>query len=99
MTEVGPLEVGEIKAIKFDFTTEAGAEAILSAQTVTCVVVSGTDPSPDNVKLGLPTIDGPFVVQKVQPGVVGCVYKLRALASDATGLRHAVSSRLSVVQG
>ena len=97
MTEIGPLEIGEIKAARFDFTNEAGAGATLSAQSVTCVVVSGTDPSPSSVLVGSATVDGPFIVQKIQPGVAGCVYKLRALATDETGLRHGITAKLSVV--
>lgn len=97
--DVGPLEVGEIKAVKFDFTTEAGLEAILTLPTVTCVVVSGVDPSPGSMLVGAAFVDGPFVIQKVQPGVVGASYKLRALVSDASGYRHGISARLSVTTG
>ena len=96
---IGPLEIGEIKAIRFDFTAEAGVNAILSLPSVTCVVVYGTDPAASSVCSGAPTIDGLFVVQKVIPGVAGCSYKLKAFATDDSGLRHGISAKLDVVTG
>lgn len=99
MTEVGPIEIGEIKTLTFDFTAEAKSGAVLSAPSVVVEVLSGTDLTPSNVKLGVATVDGLNVLQKVQPGVVGCVYKLRALVSDAAGNRHGISVKLQVAPG
>lgn len=101
MTEVGPLEIGEIKRIGFNFASEKAETATLTAasQTVTIVVLDGTDVSPNNVMVGSPVIAGDWVYQKVQPGVAGCKYKLKAFASDSDGLRHGVPCVLRVVQG
>lgn len=99
MTPIGPLEIGETKAIRFNFDGEADAAAILSSPTVTCVVVEGADPSASSVLSGVSYVDGLQVVQIVHNGVAGCTYKLVAFASDNTGLRHRIPLRLQVVSG
>lgn len=99
MSTVGPIEIGEIKAVKFDFSSEAAAGVTLSLPDVDCDVWKGVDATPGSVLVGLPAVSGLFVVQMVQPGVVGCTYKLTALVTDSSGLRHKMSTLLEVVQG
>ena len=96
MEAVGPIEPGEIKAVKFDFAPEAGASAVLSEPTVTCRVLRGEDPDPANVLVGGPAVDGQAIIQKVRPGVPGCEYLLQAWASDAAGLRHRIAASMLV---
>lgn len=98
MVELGPIEVGEVKAVRFDFSGEAGTATLLSP-VVSCTVLKGTDPNPDNVLVSIPTVDGMCVVQLIQPGVVGCTYRLRALVLDSAGLRHGITEQLRVVNG
>lgn len=98
-TTIGPIEVGEIKAARFDFSGEAPAGASLTAPSCTCVGLSGVDLSPASVLFGLPYIEGMFVVQLIQPGVVGCNYKLRATVTDSSGLRHGITAQVKVVNG
>ena len=86
--------MGELKAVRFDFSKDTSAN--LSAPTVTVSVLKGTDASPNNVKVSDPVVVGQEVVQKIQPGVVGCTYKLRCLVTDADGLKHALSGVFSV---
>ena len=99
MSTVGPIEVGEIKRVKFDFSTEAAAGVTLSLPDVDCVIWEGADATPASVLVGLPSVSGMFVEQVVQPGVVGCTYKLSAVATDSSGLRHKMSTLLKVVPG
>jgi len=99
MQTIGPLEVGEIKEVRFDFSTEAASATTLSAPTVTCVVLDGVDASPSAILSGSPTVSGKDVVQRIQPGVVGCTYKLHAFATDSSGLRHHIAAKMSVVAG
>ena len=99
MQIIGPLELGEIKEARFDFSTEAAEGTTLTSPSVTCVVLDGTDASPSSVLYGSPTVSGKEVVQRIQPGVVGCTYKLNAFASDSSGLRHHIAAKLSVVAG
>jgi hypothetical protein len=99
MTTVGPLEIGEIKALRFDFSTEADDATTLLSPVVTVSLLSGVDPTPSSVKSGSPTLDGKELVQIVVPGVAGCVYKVDAFVQDSSGLRHHMSARMSVVPG
>lgn len=99
MVELGPIEVGEVKAVRFNFSGEAAGTATLLTPVVTCTVIKGTDPNPDNVLVSTPTIDGMFVVQLIQAGVVGCTYRIRALVSDTSGLRHGITEQVRVTNG
>jgi hypothetical protein len=96
---VGPIEVGEVKVVQFDFSTEAADNATLITPSVTCVVVEGTDPNPSAVLSGTPSVIGLVVTQLVRPGVVGCKYKLRAYASEASGTRHGITAYMKVANG
>lgn len=99
MNTIGPIEIGEIKDVKFDFTGEAGALAVLSLPTVTCTLFEGVDPVPVDMRSGAATVSGQTVIQRVTPGVVGCTYKLDAWATDAGGLRHHIAVLIEVVAG
>lgn len=100
LQEVGPLEVDEVKAIRFDFSSElAGAASLQGEPLVTVMVIDGVDPNPDNVKVSPATISGNEVLQMVRAGVAGVTYKLRAKASDNTGLTHGMSVKMGVVNG
>jgi len=99
MKNLGPLELDEIKALRFDFTSEVQAGVTLSLPTVTIEVLQGTDPAAASMLLDAPLVVGLEVVQKVQPGVAGCKYKVRATATDSTGLRHGISGELLVLPG
>lgn len=94
----GPIEAGEVKAVRFDFSSEVtSSSATLSNPVVEVSVLEGTDPTPNAMKVGLPTIVGLEVVQKIQPGVPGCTYKFRCVADDSDSLRHAVAGKVTVV--
>jgi len=99
MQTVGPLELGEIKDVRFDFSSEAASSTTLSSPSVTCVVLEGVDATPSAVLSGSPSVSGKEVVQRIQPGVAGCTYKLNAFVSDSSGLRHHIAAKVSVVAG
>lgn len=99
MNNIGPIEIGEIKDVRFDFSAEAGAQAVLSLPTVACTLFEGVDPTPSTVRVGSPTASGSLVTQRIQPGVQGCTYKLDAWATDAGGLRHHIAALIEVVSG
>jgi len=99
MTNIGPLEIGEIKALRFDFSTEADSATTLNTPVVTCSLLSGTDATPSAVLYGSASVDAKEVVQLIHPGVAGCTYKLNAFVSDSSGLRHHIAAKVSVVAG
>jgi hypothetical protein len=99
ITTIGPLEVDEVKIVRFDFSTEAEEAAGITTPVVTCVLLDGTDASPSAVMFGAPSVNGKFVIQIVKPGVVGCFYKLRATCLDSDGAKHGMTAHLRVVPG
>ena len=99
MVVLGPIEIGEIKLIKFDFAGEAGDGVTLLSPTVVCTVHKGTDPSPASVLFGAAVISGTELHQMVQPGVSGTTYKLRASVIDSATLRHGMTGLLEVTTG
>lgn len=99
MQTIGPLEPGEIKTARFDFSSEAVGTVTLNTPVVTVELLSGTDPTPNNVLQGSPSIVDLEVIQLIKPGVVGCSYKLVAFANDSAGNRHRIAVRVEVVPG
>lgn len=92
--EFGPIEVGEIKAVRFDFSSETALT--LSSPVVSLRVLSGTDATPQAMLSGVPAVVGLEVVQKLAPTVGGCTYEIWAFANDSDGLRHRVAGEFSV---
>lgn len=95
-TTIGPLELDEIKIVRFDFSTETDALSI-GTPIVTCALLDGVDASPSAVLYGSPIVNGLYVTQHVKPGVSGCFYKLRATCIDSDGAKHGMSCHLKVV--
>lgn len=96
-TLVGPLELDELKVIRFDFTSEVEDTTTIGTPVVTCVLLDGVDATPANVLIGTPLINGFFATQQVRPGVAGCLYKLRATVLDGDGNKHGITCHLKVV--
>jgi hypothetical protein len=98
MKELSPIKTfagqGEIKVVVFPFATELEAGETLNGATVQSVLASGEDSTPAQVLVGLPQVVGTDVLQRVQGRVPGAVYRLVAVASGNTGLRHMMSALL-----
>lgn len=88
----------ELKLVRFEFGSEIEAGQTISSVTVTSEVVAGTDPAPAAMLVGVPQIDNTnlYVLQRVDAGVSGADYLLRALATDSAGLKHLVYATLPV---
>lgn len=95
-TTIGPLELDEIKIVRFDFSTETDLLSI-GTPIVTCVLLEGVDANPAAVLQGSPVVNGVYITQQVKPGVAGCFYKLRATCIDSDGAKHGMSCYLKVV--
>lgn len=96
---MGPLDLDEVKLLRFDFSSESAvsASAILSTPTVTVTAYEGTDANPALVKDGVASISGLTVVQRVKPGLVGVTYKIRVTVVDNSGQVHGITGLLKVV--
>lgn len=88
----------ELKLVRFEFSSEIEAGQTIASVTVTNQVLEGTDPAVASMLVGVPQIDNTnlYVLQRVDLGVDGCDYLLRALATDSAGLKHLVYATLSV---
>lgn len=97
---LGPIHQGEIKVLTFPFADELAAQGTNLTLTLAfpCSVtpVSGQDANAALMLVGDPVISGTEVKQRVQPGVSGVIYKLRARAQDDAGNRHVVDLLLAV---
>jgi hypothetical protein len=69
-----PLELGETDVLTFDYTDSLEAGETITSATVTISVVQGTDPSPDNLKIGGAQAATPYALQKVSGGVRNTTY-------------------------
>lgn len=97
--QVGPLETGEVKALRFDFSTEVTGIATIDSVEVVCITWKGVDAAPNLVMVGLPTVEGLQAVQVIKPGVVGCTYLLTATATDTAMLKHKIAAYVTVTDG
>lgn len=98
MTELSPIKVfdgqGEIKVVVFPFASQLESGENLTGATVTSVIASGQDASPNLVLVGAPQVVGTNVLQRVQGRVPAAMYRLVAVAPGSTGLRHMMSALL-----
>lgn len=83
--------IGEVKTVKFDFTSDLAAGVTISTQSVTAAVWSGTDASPSAIISGSATASGAIVSQLVTGGTLGVTYTLLCsiTTSDSQTLRKA----------
>jgi len=95
---VGPIEVGELKIVSLDVGADMDPTATIASMVMTCKVVEGVDANPLNVLVGSPSFVGTVVYQRVQPGVVGTIYKIRVLVTDSLGLKHGAKCFLGVTK-
>lgn len=93
---LGPKDPEEIKVIKFAFARELNGATIATISYVTPSVQKGVDASPGLVALGVPVVSGTDVLQRMQAGVDGVVYKWRAKVVDSNGNVHVVSDTVQV---
>lgn len=94
--DLGPKFTDEIKVVKFPFAVELNGAAIAVAAATTCTVLVGTDASAGAMVLGVATVVGTDVLQRVQNGVDGNTYRLRAKVTDNAGNVHVIAARMQV---
>lgn len=82
---------GEV-TVEFDFGPDVDA---VSNPTVTIAVFSGVDPAASSMLIGVPSVIGAKVLQRVGAGVNGVDYALECFA-DATGGRLSIDAILPV---
>lgn len=69
----------DVITVEFDFSSDAAA---VTSPTVAVAVVVGTDPTPNAMLVGSPSIVGAVVYQRVQGGIAGNVYSFQCGANN-----------------
>lgn len=89
-----PIDPEEIKVAEMDFSPDLPAGVTLGSVVMSVAVLSGADPLPSNVILGVPLIVGGTVKTRLKGQVNGVVYEVRAVATDSAGNKHVMAKRL-----
>lgn len=84
---LAPLDVDEVADIYFDFTPRITGDDFVQLVDFTCEARAGTDPVASSMARGLPVFDATRAVQRIEPGVPGVIYLVRAVATLASGLK------------
>lgn len=96
MKKFDPKDPVEIVPLSFDFTELIGAGSPTSP-TISITRHSGAqDSDPGAMLAGAVQLVGMDVRQKVQAGVAGCTYYLKATVDTADGYRFALAGLLEV---
>jgi hypothetical protein len=94
-----PLDVADVDVIEFDYTLFAAASTI-TATLATCEVQRGVHATPAAVLLGLPTVVGSKVYQRVQGagGLADVQYHIRMRAELADGRARVLAGILPITK-
>jgi hypothetical protein len=93
---LGPKDPDEIKVLKFDFARDLDGANITSVQAVTATVVKGVDTNPANLLAGAAQASGTIVMQRLQGGVSGVVYRVRVRVQDSNNNVHVATDTVLV---
>ena len=100
MVRLSPKDPAETKMLVFDFDGELGPGEVILQASVEVAVLAGTDPTPQDMRVGLPIValGGRRVFQAIGGGVLLVDYHLRCLASTNIDpqLTHLASAKLPV---
>lgn len=66
----------ENELFTFDFSPIIATGEVINTASCTVQVKDGSDPNPNNIKVGSPAISGALVVQRVSGGLNGVTYRL-----------------------
>lgn len=91
------IQLGETRALIFDFSSLLATGETISSATTSCALYTGTDASPSSVIVGSASILAANVTQKVSGLVVGNIYILTCHASTSAGQTLILSGYLTVI--
>jgi hypothetical protein len=66
----------ENELFTFDYSPILTSTETISTASCTVQVKDGTDPNPNDIKVGSPAISGPKVIQRISGGINGVIYRL-----------------------
>lgn len=96
--KVGPIEAGEVKLLKFPFTSEMEPDATISNVAREIILLEGVDATPEARLIGSAVVSGQTVLQRVSAvgDLRGNRYLIRMLATDSANLVHSLAAELEV---
>ncbi len=97
--EFGSKTTNETRLLTFDFSSFLGVGETITLAAASCVVWSGTDPSPVSMLSGGTSISGALVTQLVAGGLVGVLYVVQMVATTSAGQVLPISGYIAVVAG
>lgn len=87
----------ENEQFTFDFSPiMASGETILTA-TCTVLVKEGTDPNPNDMIIGSPTISGQLVAQRLYGGLDGVIYRIQITITTSLTNTYTIVADLPVL--
>ena len=85
-TPIYPKYVSEDRSLTVDFSSIlASGETITEIISMSANVQSGSDPSPQNILSGSPTVNATNIVQMITGGVQGTLYMISVTVSTSSG--------------
>ena len=87
----------ENEQFTFDFSPVLGASETLSTATCTVTVKSGTDPTPNAIKVGSPSISGTKATQRIYNGLDGVIYRIEMTVTTSLTNVYTIVADLQVL--
>jgi len=97
-TRLEALDLDEVVDVWFDFAPVMRVPDAILSVAVTCEARVGGDPSAPAMRMGAPVFGAEIAVQRIQPGLPGVTYLLRATATLAGGGKHTAAALIKVVR-
>lgn len=82
--------------LEFNYLSLLAPSETITGASITASVLVGTDPNPQAVVAGSPTITGPIVAQLIIGGLVGVIYLLNCVISTNQGNSILLQGHLAV---
>lgn len=87
----------ENEQFTFDFSTVMSTGETITSATCNVQVVSGTDSSPNSIKVGSPAISGQQVAQRIYNGLDGVIYRLEVSVITSLSNTYSLVADLPVL--
>lgn len=87
----------ENEQFTFDFSTVMSTGETITSATCNVQVVSGTDSSPNLIKVGSPAISGQQVAQRIYNGLDGVIYRLEVSVITSLSNTYSLVADLPVL--
>ena len=87
----------ENEQFTFDFSPVLGSTETISSAVCTVTVKEGTDPSPNSIKVGSPSISGSKATQRISAGLDGVIYRLEMSVTTSLTNVYTIVADLQVL--